>query len=76
LVYIEISHTHSPSFFSNIFAFWYFRNYNNGVEEDGVGLLEEDTIESSNFYNQNMEGCTKKFLVVFQSLLTTQISFG
>ncbi|KAI5573557.1 hypothetical protein BDE02_10G087500 [Populus trichocarpa] len=31
------------------------RNYNNGVEEDGVGLLEEDTIESSNFYNQNME---------------------
>ncbi|XP_011021692.1 PREDICTED: protein ACCUMULATION AND REPLICATION OF CHLOROPLASTS 3 [Populus euphratica] len=31
------------------------RNYNNGVEEDGVGLLEEDMIESSNFYNQNME---------------------
>ncbi|KAJ6356618.1 hypothetical protein OIU78_004672 [Salix suchowensis] len=52
------------------------RNCNNGIEEDGVGLLEEDMMKSSNSYNQNMEGCTKKFLVVFQSLLTAQISIG
>ncbi|CAK7326894.1 unnamed protein product [Dovyalis caffra] len=31
------------------------RNYNSGVEEDEVGLLE-DMIESSNFCNQNLEG--------------------
>ncbi|KAG5236740.1 protein ACCUMULATION AND REPLICATION OF CHLOROPLASTS [Salix suchowensis] len=31
------------------------RNCNNGIEEDGVGLLEEDMMKSSNSYNQNME---------------------
>uniref|UniRef100_A0A6N2M5H0 Uncharacterized protein n=1 Tax=Salix viminalis TaxID=40686 RepID=A0A6N2M5H0_SALVM len=32
------------------------RNCNNGIEEDGAGLLEEDMMKSSNSYNQIMEG--------------------